>query len=308
MAASPRTAREFAGRCPGLVRQPWMFAVRDHGIDLFIDRTRSLPVVDPEARELTLSCGAALFNLRLAMRAHGFREAVELFPDPTDGDLLARLVVEPGGETMREDEILFEAMPRRHTNRHPFEERVVPPSLAVALAGAADEEGAWLHVVDGPGSRRAVIDLTRGAETILWEDERYRRELSDWLHSRRRRRAEGIPGSAPGLADLDAFLGPEDGTEASAGSSRVLAVLGTRSDTPNDWLTAGQALERVLLRAQAEGVSASYLNQPVEVGEMRFRLRDAVGEHGFPQIVLRLGYGPEVGPTPRRSVDEVLIS
>jgi hypothetical protein len=28
------------------------------------DRTRALPVTDPEDRELTISCGCALFNLR----------------------------------------------------------------------------------------------------------------------------------------------------------------------------------------------------------------------------------------------------
>jgi hypothetical protein len=73
-------------------------------------------------------------------------------------------------------------------------------------------------------------------------------------------------------------------------------------------MVAGQALERVLLRAQAEGVSASFLNQPVEVRELRLRLRDALGERGFPQGVLRMGYGPPVRPTPRRPVTEVLVS
>jgi hypothetical protein len=61
-----------------------------------------------------------------------------------------------------------------------------------------------------------------------------------------------------------------------------------------------------LLRARAEGVWASFLNQPIEVPELRPRVREAVGEAGFPHLLLRMGYGQEVRPTPRRAIEEVL--
>ena len=34
-------------------------------VELLADRTRALPVNDPQDRELTISCGCALFNLRV---------------------------------------------------------------------------------------------------------------------------------------------------------------------------------------------------------------------------------------------------
>lgn len=40
--------------------QPWIFRVSDWAIDLWADRTRCLPVNDPEDRELAISCGSAL--------------------------------------------------------------------------------------------------------------------------------------------------------------------------------------------------------------------------------------------------------
>jgi hypothetical protein len=49
----------------------------------------------------------------------------------------------------------------------------------------------------------------------------------------------------------------------------ALVILGTDGDTPADWVTAGQALARVLLRAAVEGVTASYLNQPIQVPPLR---------------------------------------
>ena len=72
------------------------------------------------------------------------------------------------------------------------------------------------------------------------------------------------------------------------------------------WVAAGEALQRILLRATAAGLTASYLNQAVEVPELRARLRDAVGEAGLPQVMIRLGYGLDVPPVPRRRVEEVL--
>ena len=73
------------------------------------------------------------------------------------------------------------------------------------------------------------------------------------------------------------------------------------------WLAAGQALARVLLRAGAENVWASYLNQPIELAELRPELCETIGCGGYPQLLLRMGYGPEVRPTLRRPVTEVQV-
>lgn len=85
-------------------------------------------------------------------------------------------------------------------------------------------------------------------------------------------------------------------------------VLGTDADGPPEWLAAGQALERVLLRACSHGFTGSFLNQPVEVEPLRPRLAVAIGRSdAFPQLVLRLGGGPEIPHTPRERVDNVLV-
>ena len=78
------------------------------------------------------------------------------------------------------------------------------------------------------------------------------------------------------------------------------------TDAPLDWLCAGRALSRVLLAARAEGVQASFLNQPIEVPELRERVAAAVGDPGDVQLLLRLGYGPDPEPEPRRPLADVL--
>jgi hypothetical protein len=81
----------------------------------------------------------------------------------------------------------------------------------------------------------------------------------------------------------------------------------TTSDGPAAWLATGQALQRVLLRARAAQVWSSFLNEPVEVPELGPRLAETIGRQvDYPQLVVRLGYGPQVKPEPRRAVEEVL--
>ena len=85
-------------------------------------------------------------------------------------------------------------------------------------------------------------------------------------------------------------------------------MLLTDWEGPAEWLAAGEALDHLLLRAQGEGVFASFLNQPVEEASLRPGLRKLLGEHGFPQLVLRLGYPlNESRPTPRRALEDVVL-
>jgi hypothetical protein len=90
--------------------------------------------------------------------------------------------------------------------------------------------------------------------------------------------------------------------------TRALLALCTREDDAPSWFVAGQAMQRVLLRATAAGLSASYFSQAVEVAPVRARLRTALGERAWPQLLFRLGHGVPVRATPRRPVDLVLRS
>lgn len=93
--------------------QPWHFRVKNNAVELYADRTRGLPVADPEDRALVISCGAALFYLRTALGYFGQAGEVEAFPDPGDPDLLTRVRLGPERKATEEDRSLFGAMPER---------------------------------------------------------------------------------------------------------------------------------------------------------------------------------------------------
>ena len=299
--------------------QPWIFEVRGDRLSLYAVRSRALPVVDPDDRELTISCGAALQCLRIALRRFGYSDRAEVLPDAGDPDLLAQVRLVPGEPSTARERILFDAIPNRRTSRNAFFDRPVPATLLDALRTAASEEGGWLRVVEGEGPRHGVAALVAAADRMQWASKPFRRELAAWMRPHPNHPQDRIPRYALGTGDLMSHAGPflmrtfDRGRGVAARDrdlvegSPVLAALGTWTDSPADWVAAGQALARILLRARADGVWASFLNQPIEVAELRPRLLSALDTEGWPQMLLRLGYGPDgVMPTPRRPVDEVL--
>lgn len=299
--------------------QPWLFNIVGDKVELYADRTRALPVCDPQDRELIMACGAALFNLRLALRHFGYEGRVQTFPDKHEPDLLARVSFGEKRKPNAEDDLLFRAIQQRRTNRRPFEPRQLPEKVLSELQEIAGREGTWLRFLQSEADRDRIADLVVEGDRIQMANVSFRRELAAWMHPNRNVTHDGMPGYALGLGGLSSSLAPMvvrtfDMGKGQAAKDRqlatgspTLAVLGTDGDASGNWLSAGQALESVLLRGRAEGIWASFLNQPIEVPDSRIKVGNLLGLKGFPQLILRLGYGPEIKPTPRRTPGEVLM-
>lgn len=296
--------------------QPWLFKIIDDKIELYADRTRSLPVVDPDDRELTISCGAALYHMKLAIRHFGYEDVVETITDNST-DLLARIGIGARREPIYEEWLLFHAITKRRTNRMKFEDKKIPESLLSRFHAAATENGVWLHLATEE-QKQSIADLIAEGDKIQMSDKSFRRELASWTHSNRSHSKDGMPGYAFGVGDLMSYVGPFivrtfDLGKGQAAKDRELvrscsrlAVLGTGTDEPQDWLWTGMALAKIMLMARAENIWCSFLNQPIEVTALRGRLRTLLGKNGPPQLLMRMGYGEDVKPTPRRPVDDFL--
>lgn len=286
--------------------QPWRFRLGDDGVAFYADRSRALPVNDPENRELTISCGAALFNLRVAAAHRGVRADVDVMPDRRDADLLADVSLDGQRAPSPGEARLFFAIGRRRTCRTWFADRHVPRLLAGALTTAAHAEGCRLEIVGDDAGRAAVADLVAEGDRVLFGDSRWRRELACWM--RRSHTGGGLPLPRPGGRLARALVARFDlGRRMAARDRRLVetaplvAVLSSPGDSPGAWLATGQALQRVLLTAAARGVQAGFLNQPCQVPELRLRLQRLLGHDGVPQLLLRLGYPTDSGSqAPRR--------
>ena len=299
--------------------QPWLFRIHDDQCEIYADRTRGCRVTDPRDRELTISCGAALENLVVAARNFQQSTEVRMFPDAGDFDLLARIRLTGSFDSTLEDNLLFNSISRRRTTRRPFLPDPIPPALLNALEVEAHQAGAWLHVVHSEDERFDLADLVAAADRDQWANKSYRLELAAWMHPNKTDSRDGMPGYAEGVGDILSHVGPLAVRTFDLGKGRAakdrelalhspaLAVLGTDGDSPKDWLAAGLGLQRVWLRATSEDVCASFLNQPLQLDSTRPKIAGIIRREGHPQLILRMGFGPEVKPTPRRSVQEALL-
>lgn len=300
--------------------QPWLFEVSDVGVSLFADRTRALAVIDPRDRALIMSCGAALFHLQTAIQHFYMEPLIEVFPNPENPDLLAHIGL--GGFVDEDDEYthnLFRAITSRRTNRLAFKSRPIPEADLERLRGVVTDETLRIDFLTKLEERSALADLIAQGDKVQGANKHFRRELASWIHPNRVKTKEGLPGYALGLKELESVVTPilvrtfdwGDGQAAKdrqlAEGSPALVVLSTKEDTPAQWLAMGRALAHFLLLATHFGISVSYLNQPLEVPELRNAVARQLGIMSYPQLILRMGYGPRPHPTPRRPVAEVLM-
>ena len=298
--------------------QPWRFHIGGGFVELRADRLRALPVVDPDDRELTIACGRAQLNLRVALRAEGFDSVVTRLPSPSERSLLARVDVRPGSPPTADERRLCEAIVTRHTAFAPYSTVTVADEIVARLGNDAALEGVRFHALGSEAQRVALVSLVMEADHRQWSDPRFRRELAEWTRSNDSDARDGVPGNAVGLDNVASHLARfttrvlDKGTNTAlhdrdlADASPLLAVLATSGDTPLDWLCAGEGLGRVLLRAEVEGLAVAFLNPPVEVPELRTEVDRLCGEGSTSQIALRIGYGPAGIGTPRRPVADVL--
>jgi nitroreductase len=292
--------------------QPWRFRQTDGAIELSLDPQRQLPVADVSGWASRIGCGAALFNLRLALAVHGTPGLVSLMPDQDDPYLLARITLQPHRAPLPSELRLHRAIALRHSNRMPFIDKPVPADVRAALVAAATAENADLELFLRPAAVEEVVDLLHTAHGALERDPAYRNELAAWSRAGRTdsdgvARAAGGPAPAPDeLLPRRDFGGRDLAGQLDYGWDPTLAVLGTVGDWPADQVQAGQALQRVLLTAADLGLSASLFSQPIEVKPVRDRLRLVLAHRREPQMLMRFGYAVPAPRSPRRPVADLI--
>lgn len=334
--------------------QPWKFKVAEHHVEFHHDQTRILPVVDPHGRESLISVACAVESFRVAMRRFGLSDQVEWNPHATPDEPVAIVRMEgrhsPSAQELRH----FDAIPNRRTNRMAFDPRPVATSELDALRATmleAHHDGApttvHLEATSDAFAKHEIADLVAQADRIQFADEKFRTELAHWMRPNDTDKGDGLPAYAQGMSgrvwDILSHAGPFIMRTFDVGKGRAakdrqlaegspaLAIIHTAADDHAAWLATGAAMMRLLLAATSLGLSASYLNQPIEVESLRPKLAELITTHHathaamnplaqqqdrpdanqlptiYPQILLRLGYADYTPATPRRPLADFIM-
>jgi hypothetical protein len=296
--------------------QPWKFRLERGRILILPDLSRRCPAVDPDDHHLYASLGCAAENLLLAAQAAGLRghRSYDASKSSVQVDL---------EEAAPFRSPLFEAIPSRQCSRAEYDGTELSGEQLSLLEEAGQGSGVSLILLTANKQKEQVAQYVAEGNTTQFSDPRWAEELSRWIRFDARdavRTGDGLYGPVMGSPDAPRWLGNlfmrlafsakrqnrKDITHIR--SSAAIAVFCSDVDDKQHWIEAGQCYERFALQAAALELRTAFINQPVEVSALRPQFATFLGiGNRRPDLVVRIGRGPEMPRSLRRPVEQVLI-
>ena len=324
--------------------QPWLFEVTDSSIALHIDTRRNVGALDPYLREEHIGIGCALENLMLAAPANGYAATLRLEPgqlEPIPADpkprLLARVDLSSG---QKEESELYNAIPRRHTNRAHYDpQKPIPADFLAALGRLpGDDADAKLFLFTAEADRKKIAEISSAANTEIYSDPDVQRGSERWFRlewSSLQDHRDGLTIDAlgmPPIAGTVAKMMPtammrwavshrdENAYSKLMLSAPLIGFIAVRDRyDQQQCLRAGRLWQRAHLLATAHGLAARPCNEAVEMvdheralGRPASRaapLNEVTGDSTWqPNFVFYMGYPTRSAhASPRRPLQAVLV-
>ncbi len=324
--------------------QPWLFKTSNSSIELYIDTQRNVGALDPYLREEHIGMGCALENLLLAAPANGYAATATLLPgqlgpipaQPTP-QLLARVDLAPGS---RKESELYNAIPRRHTNRGPYDpNKPLPQDFLEALSHLpGDDSDVKLFLFTAEADRKKIVAVSSAANTEIYSDPDVERGSEKWVRlqwNSVQKFRDGLTIDAFGLLPIETAITktvPESMVYWLASHSEkngysnlmltapLIGFIAVRDRYEREQcLRAGRLWQRLHLFATARGLAARPCNEAVEMvdhehalGKPAARaalLNEITGDLTWqPTFVFYMGYPTlQAHASPRRPAEAVLI-
>jgi Nitroreductase family len=316
--------------------QPWIVDLRQPGIiDLYCDRARLLPKTDPLSRQILIGHGAFLELLDLAASAAGYRTEITYFPKGEFGNQIddrpvAAIQLIP--DASRQPDPLFQQILHRRSAKVPYDtSKALSPDHAQGLSTAYTDRNCPLTIATDQSRVLGLQGIIQSATEIEERTPLVYQETIDVMRIGAKEVAQHrdgitLTGAPIGWARLFGMVSREkladqtsDAFKSGAAMSRDRAVATpafgwiTSSDNRRTTqLAVGRAYARLNLKATALGVAMHPMSQVLqEYAEMQalqrglFALLDIPLGHTV-QMLVRLGYTGQTGPSPRRDLQDLL--
>jgi len=298
--------------------QPWTFAVADDRIEIRPDFTRSTPVVDPNDHHLFVTLGCAVENMMEAAPAFG----LEAMPEVTAKDGETRVSVALAqGPTRRSQ--AFEVIPERQCTRSAYDGKPLLPVELRALQDAAETPGVDAIMLNVPEPIGEVAEFVAAGSDAQVRDPAFVAELKEWIRfssAEALEKRDGLFSGCTGNPTMPSWLGRavfdfvftenaerEKYIKQVKSSSAVVVFTAKQNDAAH-WVEVGRAYQRFALIATRLGLKHAFVNQPVEVPELRDEFASYLGiGDRRPDLVIRVGRAPAMPRSLRRPLDDVIV-
>ncbi len=298
--------------------QPWKFKLGKKSVDIFCDPSRVAHIVDPNLREATISCGAAVGMFEVAARYFGYQTLVTHVDNQSN--CVARIQLVDTHDPSEMDIELFQAIKLRQTNRGWFSHAQVPDSVvqAAEILGKRLDVGISIRYQKRIKEQFAFLTAAavREQHALSW----YRLEFASWLRSKFSLKLDGVMGFGFFSSNLPSPLVRSTTKWLNRGKqvadfnkqkviegSPSLAIISTDSDLTESLVNTGRLLSHLHLQLTTVGLDISYMNQAIQDPNRRVKVKALFESKACPQLILRIGKGKKVGWTQRFPVEDCLI-
>lgn len=296
--------------------QPWRFEIGPDSIVILPDFTRRCAAVDPDDHHLFASLGCATENLLLASEAAGLK-GIARFDDKMLGSVITFEQATPNRSP------LFDAITTRQCTRTEYDGQPLSAEQLGLLekAGRGDEVSVML--LTGAQKKREIAQYVAQGNTIQFADAAWATELQAWVRFNARdaiRTGDGLYGPVMGNPDVPRWLGKlfmrlafsskaQNRKDAhNIQSAGAIAVIFSEQNDPKHWIEAGRCYQRLALQAAAVDLRTAFINQPIEVSDLRPRFAHYLGlGERRPDLVVRIGHAPLEPKSLRRPLDDVIV-
>ena len=297
--------------------QPWKFRIQKDQVTILPDFSRRCPVVDPDDSHLFKSLGCAAENLVLAAAAQGFSTEIQFDSGENSIDVFLTRDAAAGATD------LYRAIPKRQCVKAAYDGNPIGMTELGKLENAGKGPSVRTVILSSDAEKNAVIDYVTRGNIAQLTDRAFRKELIDWIRFNpveAMRKGDGLAGRTSGQPALPTWLAkliiglvltPKAQAQTDAthirSSAGIAVFVSSRDDKPA-WVEIGRAYERFALQATALNVRAAFINQPIEVSELRSQFESWLnleGEHAL--LMVRFGHGPTAPFSLRRPIDDVII-
>jgi hypothetical protein len=298
--------------------QPWLFAKEEDGICIIPDYSRSLPVADPEHRELFISLGCAAETAMKAARFYGYRPSLQIVASNKDCSILIAL--------QRDDNIvqpeLFSFINSRQTTRNLFDNKSIPGQDLETMKTTVSDAGLNILFFTGQNEIQHFSHFIAEANVIQMGNPEFRNELIQWMRFSEKeamQKGDGLYAACSGVPSMGRLLGSlvlKNFVTAKSENKRLLkqlkksaaiVLLTSSSDNAEDLIKTGMAFQCFALTATKLGLSHSFINSPCQITRVREKMMNEMGLAGVPQLLIRLGYSPKMHFSFRRRINDVIL-
>ncbi len=299
--------------------QPWKFKINNKNIEVYPNLEKELPIVDANHRELFISLGCAVENICITANQLGYNYQIEIINQENIPFIRIEL---NKGEIKKNP--LFQQINQRQTNRSVYNSKIIKEEILNQLKNLNISSPISIFFYKkGENEFSTLSKLIYKGNQILFNNNEFKEELLEWIRFNSKEVEETKNGLAYDVLDspslprwlgkpiVKSFLKPKSQNKSEKeklNSSSHLVLITTKENTPDNWILAGQALERFLLKCTELEIAVAFSNQPCEVKELSNELRQKIEvNNNYPMLLMRIGYAGKMPYSKREPLKEVII-